>query len=422
MNMTFAEKILAKYAGEKKVEPGQIVTVRPDHLLMHDNAAPIISKIQPELKQYGVFSKDLPVIVLDHVIPAAAEKNAQQHKQIRAFVKSYKIKHFFDVGEGVCHQIIIEKGVARPGTLLLGSDSHTCSYGAVGAFSSGIDRTEAAALLLMGETWLKVPQSIKITLKGQLQRGVTAKDVILSIIGDVSASGADYCSVEFHGDIAQFSVDERFTIANMGVEMGAKNAMFPVDVVTMKYLSSVGVPRSTYTPIHPDAGAMYEQELSYDVAGIEPVVAVPHSVDNIKPVKEVVGVEIQQCLLGTCTNGRVSDFEIAAKILKGKKVHPNVRLLVLPSSRTVYLDAVKKGLISIFLEAGGTILPPGCGPCLGAHQGALAPGERCLSTSNRNFKGRMGCNEAEIYLASPATVAMSAIHGEISDPRKGVRA
>jgi 3-isopropylmalate dehydratase large subunit len=421
MNMTFAEKILAKYAGEKKVEPGQIVTVRPDHLLMHDNAAPIISKIQPELKQYGVFSKNLPVIVLDHVIPAAAEKNAQQHKQIRAFVKTYKIKHFFDVGEGVCHQIIIEKGLARPGTLLLGSDSHTCSYGAVGAFSSGIDRTEAAALLLTGETWLKVPQSIKIILRGRLKQRVTAKDVILSIIGDVSASGANYCSVEFHGNTAQFSVDERFTMANMGVEMGAKNAMFPVDAVTMKYFTSVGVSRSRYTPIHPDTGATYEQERSYDLEKIEPVVAVPHSVDTIKPVKEVAGVEIQQCLLGTCTNGRVSDFEIAAKILKGKKVHPNVRLLVLPSSRTIYLDALKKGFISVFLEAGGTILPPGCGPCLGAHQGALAPGERCLSTSNRNFKGRMGCKEAEIYLASPATVAMSAVHGCITDPRKGMR-
>ena len=200
MDMTFAEKILAKYAGEKQVRPGQIVTVKPDHLLMHDNAAPIISKIQPELKQYGIYNRDLPVIVLDHVIPAAAEKNALQHKQIREFVKTYKIPHFFDVGYGICHQIIIEKGLALPGTLLLGSDSHTCSYGAVGAFSSGIDRTEAAALLLTGETWLKVPQSIKITLNKKLRRFVTAKDVILSIIGDISASGADYCSVEFHGD------------------------------------------------------------------------------------------------------------------------------------------------------------------------------------------------------------------------------
>jgi homoaconitate hydratase family protein len=421
MNMTFAEKILAKYAGEKTVTPGQIVTVQPDHLLMHDNAAPIISKIQPELKEYGIYSKDLPVIVLDHVIPAAAEKNALQHKQIREFVKAYKIKYFFDVGYGICHQIVIEKGLALPGTLLLGSDSHTCSYGAVGAFSSGIDRTEAAALLLTGETWLKVPQSIKITLKGHLESGVSAKDVILSIIGDVSAAGADYCSVEFHGSVSQFSVEERFTMANMGVEMGAKNAVFPVDAVTMQYLSSIGIPKSKYKPMNPDADATYERELTYNLATIGPVVAVPHGVDKVKPIKEVEGIDIQHCLLGTCTNGRLSDLKVAAKILKGKKVHQNVRLLVLPASRKIYLDAVQEGYIKTFLEAGGTVLPPGCGPCLGAHQGVLAPGERCLSTSNRNFKGRMGCNEAEIYLASPATVALSAVVGKITDPRKVVR-
>jgi len=421
MGMTFAEKILAKYGGEKKVVPGQILTIKPDHLLMHDNTAPIISKIQPELKEYGIFSRTLPVIVLDHVIPASAEKNALQHKQIREFVKKYRIKHFFDVGYGVCHQIILEKGLALPGTVVLGSDSHTCSYGAIGAFSSGIDRTEAAALLLTGETWLKVPQSIKITLKGQLQRMVTAKDVILSIIGDVSASGADYCSVEFHENRNQFSVEERFTIANMGVEMGAKNAVFPVDDVTIKYLKSIGISKSKYTSINPDNNATYDRELTYNLTRIGPVIAVPHSVDKVKPIKEVEGIEIQQCLLGTCTNGRLSDFQIAAKILKGKTVHPNVRLLILPASRRIYLDALKEGFIKTFMEAGGTILPPGCGPCLGAHQGVLAPGERCLSTSNRNFKGRMGCNEAEIYLASPATVAISAIHGRITDPRKEVR-
>jgi len=416
--MTFAEKILAKYGGEKKVVPGQILTIKPDHLLMHDNAAPIISKIQPELKEYGIFSRSLPVIVLDHVIPAAAEKNAVQHKQIREFVKKYKIKHFFDVGCGICHQIIIEKGLALPGTVLLGSDSHTCSYGAIGAFSSGIDRTEAAALLLTGETWLKVPQSIKITLKGRLQHMVTAKDLILSIIGDISASGADYCSVEFQGNVNQFSIEERFTIANMGVEMGAKNAVFPVDDVTVNYLKSIKIPKSKYTPINPDENATYDRELTYNLSLIEPVIAVPHSVDKVKPIKDVEGIEIQQCLLGTCTNGRLSDFQIAAKILKGKTVHPNVRLLILPASRKIYLDALNKGLIKTFIEAGGTVLPPGCGPCLGAHQGVLAPGERCLSTSNRNFKGRMGCNEAEIYLASPATVAMSAVYGKITDPRK----
>jgi homoaconitate hydratase family protein len=419
MGMTFAEKILAKYAKEKKVVPGQIVTVKPDHLLMHDNAAAIIKKIQTDLAEYGVVNAELPVIVLDHVIPASDEKTAINHKTIREFVKKYKIKHFFDVGTGVCHQIMVEKGLALPGQLILGSDSHTCSYGAIGAFSSGIDRTEAAALILTGETWLKVSQSIKITLKGALQPGVFAKDIILRIIGDISASGADYCSVEFHGDIQQFSVEERFTIANMGVEMGAKNAVFPVDNVTTQYLKSIGV--SKYTAIDPDKDASYAKELKYNLSDIPPLVALPHSVDNVKSVSEAEGIEIQQCLIGTCTNGRLSDFQIAAKILKGKKVHPNVRLLVLPASRQIYLDALKEGIIDTLVEAGGVILPPGCGPCLGAHQGVLAPGERCLSTSNRNFKGRMGCKEAEIYLASPATVAVSAIYGKITDPRKEVR-
>ncbi len=420
MGMTFAEKILAKYAKEKKVVPGQIVTVKPDHLLMHDNAAPIVKKIQADLEIHGVVNTELPVIVLDHVIPASDEKTATSHKIIREFVKKYKIKNFYDVGTGVCHQIMMEKGLALPGQLLLGSDSHTCSYGAVGAFSSGIDRTEAAALLLTGETWLKVPQSIKISLKGKLQSGVYAKDVILRIIGDISASGADYCSVEFCGDIKQFSIEERFTIANMGVEMGAKNAFFPVDSVTTQYLKSIDISKSKYDPIDSDKDASYIKEINYNLPDIEPVVALPHSVDNVKSVKEIEGIEIQQCLIGTCTNGRLSDFRIAAKILKGKKVHPNVRLLVLPSSRQIYLDALKEGIIDTLVEAGGVLLPAGCGPCLGAHQGALAPGERCLSTSNRNFKGRMGCKDAEIYLASPATVAVSAIYGKITDPRKEV--
>ncbi|MCK4415818.1 MAG: 3-isopropylmalate dehydratase large subunit [Thermoplasmatales archaeon] len=420
MDMTFAEKILAKYSGEKEVVPGQIVTVKPDHLLTHDNTAPIIQKIKPELTEYGVHNKSLPIIVLDHVIPAASEKTANNHKIIREFVKNHKIEHFFDVGYGVCHQIVVEKGLALPGELLLGSDSHTCSYGAVGAFSSGIDRTEAAALMLTGETWLKVPNSIKITLEGKLQPSVTAKDVVLHIIGDISASGANYCSVEFHGNIEQFSVEERFTIANMGVEMGAKNAFFPVDNITTKYLKSIGISTSQYTAIYPDGDASYSKELKYNLSDITPVVALPHSVDNVKKIIEVEGLDIQQCLIGTCTNGRLSDFKIAAQILKGKKVHPNVRLLILPSSRQVYLDALKEGIIDTLIESGGILLPPGCGPCLGAHQGVLAPKERCLSTANRNFKGRMGCKDAEIYLASPATVAVSAVHGKITDPRKEV--
>lgn len=421
MGKTFAEKLLARYAKKDEVVPGEIVTVHPDHLLMHDNAAPIVKKVTSDLATYGICSPEMPIIVLDHVIPAADEKTATNHQLVREFVKKYKIRHFFDIGEGVCHQIVVEKGLALPGQLLLGSDSHTCSYGAVGAFSTGIDRTEAAALLLTGETWLKVPQSIKINVQGSMGPMVGAKDVVLWIIGQIGASGADYCSVEYHGDVGQFSVDDRFTIANMAVEMGAKNAVFPVDKVTMKYLHALGIAPAQFSAVAADADAKYASTLDVAVSEIPPMIAVPHHVDSVKPVTEVAGIAIQQCLLGTCTNGRLPDLKIAAKILKGKTVHRGVRLLVLPASRQVYLDAVKEGYIDVLVRAGGVVLPPGCGPCLGAHQGVLAPGERCISTANRNFKGRMGCKEAEIYLAGPATVAASAVHGVIADPRAEVR-
>jgi homoaconitate hydratase family protein len=417
MFMTFAEKILAMYSGEKEVVTGQIVTVKPDHLLVHDNAAAIIQKITSDLEEHGVFSKDLSVIVLDHVVPAASEKTASNHKVIRDFVKKYGIKYFFDVGFGVCHQVMIEKGLALPGMLLLGSDSHTCSYGAVGAFSSGIDRTEAASLMLTGETWLKVPDSIKINLSGKLDIGVYPKDLVLYIIGDVSSDGANYCSVEYHGDVDQFSVDDRFTVCNMGVEMGAKNSVFSFDDTTEKYLNHIGVSKSSYNPICSDKKACYFKELNYDLADIEPVVACPHNVDNVKPVSDLLDVNVHQCLIGTCTNGRLSDLEIASKILKDKKVHSDVRLLILPASKDIFEKALEKGIISILVRSGGIVLPVGCGPCLGAHQGCLAPGEVCISTANRNFKGRMGCKDADVYLASPATVATSAIYGKISDPR-----
>jgi len=420
--MTFAEKLLATYSGEKKVVPGQIVTVHPDHLLTHDNTAAIIQKIKPELETHGVYNPSLSIIVLDHVIPAASEKTATNHQIVREFVKTHKIEHFFDVGTGVCHQVVVEKGLALPGKLLLGSDSHTCSYGAIGAFSSGIDRTEAASLMLTGETWLKVPQSIKMTLRGVLPTGVYAKDVVLRIISDISASGANYCSVEFHGDVKQFSVEDRFTIANMGVEMGAKNAVFFVDEITTAYLDSIGIARSAYDAVYVDTDALYMKELDYDVSNMVPMVACPHTVDNVKPVNDLEGLDIQQCLIGTCTNGRLSDLRIATNILRGNHVHPDVRLLILPASKYIYEEALKEGIIEALVKAGGIILPPGCGPCLGAHQGVLAPGERCLSTANRNFKGRMGCKDAEIYLASPATVATSAIHGKLTDPRKEVHA
>ncbi len=418
MGQTFAQKVLARAAGLDEVAVSQIVTVRPAHLLTHDNTAAIIGKIGDDLAQYGVVSPDLSVIVLDHVTPAANEKTATGHKNVREFVAKYGIHNFYDVGEGICHQILVEKGHARPGTIIVGSDSHTCSYGALGVFSTGVDRTESAALLLTGQTWLKVPPTLRITLRGRFQPGVGAKDLVLRIIGDIGADGATYSAVEFHGDIANLSVPERFTVANMGIEMGAKVAVFPVDEQTVEYLEQVGVARGSYEPLWADADADYVRELEYDLAALEPVVAKPHTVDNVCPVGEAAGTRINQCLLGTCTNGRLNDLREAAGILKGKRISPNVRLLVLPASRAVFEAATEDGTMLTLSRAGATVLPPGCGPCLGAHQGVLAPGEACLSTANRNFKGRMGCKEAEIYLAAPATVAASALYGEITDPRK----
>ena len=420
MGMTFAEKVLARKSGQEVVVPGQIVIVQPDHLLTHDNTAAIVGKIQGDLEEHGVARPDMPVIVLDHVVPAATEKTAVNHQTARKFAAAHGLPNFFDVGVGVCHQVVVEKGLAKPGSVVVGSDSHTCSYGALGVFSSGVDRTEAAALLLRGETWLRVPETIKVTLDGALKPPVSAKDLVLTIIGDIGADGASYMAVEFHGNVSSLSIEERFTVANMGVEMGAKVAAFPVDGRTREYLSGIGVQPSDYTPVWADEDAAYVRELSYDLGAIEPVVALPHTVDNVKPVTEVQGIEMQQYLLGTCTNGRLSDLAAAAAILEGKKVAVGCRLLVLPASREVYEAAMDKGVLATLSRAGGIVLPQGCGPCLGAHQGVLAPGERCLSTANRNFKGRMGCKEAEIYLASPQTVAASALSGKLVDPRREV--
>jgi homoaconitate hydratase family protein len=417
--MTFAEKVLARKAGRKESRAGELVTCRPDRLLMHDNASAITDKIAKDAAEYGIADPDQPVIVLDHVIPASDEKTATSHRKIRDFVHRYGIRHFFDVGTGVCHQVMIEKGLVLPGMLAVGSDSHTCSYGSVNPFATGIDRTEAAALLLTGQTWFKVPETIGIRLSGRLPEMVSAKDLVLTIIGKLGADGADYCSVEYSGDIGHLTLDDRFVIANMGVEMGAKNAVFPVDEVTKGYLSSIGVRRTDWNAEWADDGAGYRDRLEFDLGSIVPALAAPHKVDRYTPVTEIEGLEVQQCLIGTCTNGRASDLAVAASILCGKRVSPDTRLLILPASRTELEKSLESGDIQTIVAAGGVLLPPGCGPCLGAHQGCLAPGERCLSTSNRNFKGRMGCKDAEIYLASPATVAATALTGRITDPRKG---
>ncbi len=418
MGSTFAQKVLANKSGQAQVVVGQIVMVQPDHLLTHDNTAAIVGKIGAELEQFGVARPEMPVIVLDHVVPAASEKTALNHKQTRDFVAKHSLPQFFDVGAGICHQVTVEEGLALPGQIVVGSDSHTCSYGALGAFSTGVDRTEAAALLLRGETWLRVPETMRIELSGKLSPMVDAKDLVLSIIGDIGADGANYRAVEFHGAVDSLSMEERLTIANMGIEMGAKIAVFPVDEITRSYLASIGVAEGSYQPQWADDDADYVQRLSYDLSAVEPVVACPHKVDNVKPVSELEGLEIQQVLLGTCTNGRYDDLAIAADILDGHTVAKGVRLLVLPASKRVFERALDGGVIAKLSRAGAIVLPPGCGPCLGAHQGVLAPGERCLSTANRNFKGRMGCKEAEIYLSSPATAAAAAITGKLNDPRK----
>ncbi len=417
MGQTFAQKVLARAAGLAEVVPGQIVTVRPDHLLTHDNTSAIIAKIEEDLRHYGVVRKDMPIIVLDHVIPAANEKTAAGHRRVREFVRKHGVVNFYDVGTGICHQVVVEKGYALPGKILVGSDSHTCSYGAVNAFATGIDRTEAAALLLTGETWFRVPPTIRVTLTGRLVAPVSAKDLILTIIGDIGAGGATYQAVEFHGDVGTLSIEERFTIANMGIEMGAKIAVFPADSRTEEYLDSIGVDREAYDAVWADDDAVYVRTETYDMRAVEPVIALPHKVDNVKAVGEVEGLPIDQALLGTCTNGRASDLRAAAEILEGKRVAPGVRLLVLPASAAVLRDVIADGTIAKLVDAGAVVLPPGCGPCLGAHQGVLAPGERCLSTANRNFKGRMGCKDAEICLASPETVAASALVGAVADPR-----
>jgi homoaconitate hydratase family protein len=416
MGKTFAEKVLAKKAGLKSVAPGQIVTVKPDHLLTHDNTSAIVGKVSDELKQYGLVDANLPVIAIDHVVPAVDEKTAIGHKKIREFVKSYGVKNFFDVGAGVCHQLMVEKGLALPGSLLLGSDSHTCTYGALNAFATGIDRTEAAVLLLTGETWLKVPETIKLLLKGSFPAAVMGKDLVLRIIGDIGADGANYQAVEFHGEISALSMDDRLTIANMGIEMGAKLAVFPVDAATRSYLEE-HAPGASWEAAWADDDASYCRKLDYDLGALEPLVAKPHAVDNVAPVREVAGLPIQQAFLGTCTNGRLSDLRAAASILKGKQVASGVRLLLIPASRSVFQAAIADGTLGALVDAGAMVAPPGCGPCLGAHQGLLAPGERCISSSNRNFQGRMGSKDAEVFLGSPLTVAASALTGVLTDPR-----
>ncbi len=416
MGKTFAEKILALKAGLDEAVPGQIVTVRPDKLLTHDNTS-AIAKTFRKIGVDRVANPEMNVIILDHVVPAANETYAQSHKETREFVREQGIAAFYDVGEGICHQVLPEHGHALPGMLIVGSDSHTPSHGALGAFAAGIGRTEAAAVMATGEIWLRVPQSMRIVIDGTLAERVSAKDLVLRIIGDIGADGADYMSVEFAGStIEGMSIGGRQVLCNMAAEMGAKNSYVAPDDTTRIWLA--GRTEQPYQEVLPDADAVYAQVLNYDAGDLAPQVAKPHRVDHVVSATEIDGLQINQALLGTCTNGRFEDLQAAADILRGKRIAPWVRFLVLPASREILLQAIEAGIVTDLVAAGATLLNPGCGPCLGAHEGCMAPGERTISTANRNFQGRMGSREAEIYLASPATVAASALRGAITDPRE----
>ncbi len=415
MGHTFAEKILARKAGLEEVVPGQIVEVTPDAALSHDNTAPI-SKIFRSIGVERVARPDIHVVVLDHATPAPTTKHAQNHKVIREFVAEQGITHFYDVGRGVCHQVLAEEGFALPGTLIVGSDSHTPTAGAFGAFAAGIGRSEMAVIMATGRIWLRVPESLKIVVHGQLREGVTSKDLALHVIGDLGADGALYQSVEWSGEaIEALDVEARMTIPNLMAEMGAKNAYIPPDEKTVAWLR--GRARRPYEAIYPDHDAAYQRVVEYDAGDIEPVVAKPHTVDNVVPLREVAGTPINQAFLGTCTNGRLSDLAQAAQVLEGRQLHPGVRLVVIPASSQVYLDALEAGYIRTFVEAGAVVESPGCGPCMGNHMGVPAEGEVTISTANRNFRGRMGTKESEIYLASPLVVAASAVAGYIVHPR-----
>jgi 3-isopropylmalate/(R)-2-methylmalate dehydratase large subunit len=414
--MTLAEKILARASGNKEVAAGDYVTAKIDVAMAHEGAAWVID----ELMKAGigrVWDPERIVILFDHWAPAPTELTAEMHKKIREFVKRHKIKHFYDIKAGICHQVMPEMGHVRPGELIVGTDSHTTTYGAFGAGGTGIGTTDMAVVFATGELWFRVPESIKFRIKGTLPKYVTSKDVILKIAGDYGTEVAQYKSVEFEGPtISNMSIASRMTLSNMAMEIGAKFALIAPDDKTISYVKS----RTTkpFTPLYPDPDAIYEKMYELDVSDLEPQVAFPHSVGNVKPISKAEGIKIDQAFLGSCTNGRLEDLVAAAEVLKDRKVHPDVRMIVIPASREVYLEALRAGIIETLLKAGAVVCNPTCGPCMGTHLGLLAEGERCISSSNRNFKGRMGSSKAEIYLASPYVVAASAVKGEITDPRK----
>ncbi len=415
MAQTMAEKIFSRKVG-RDVQAGEYVTASPDMVLCHEGFLPAASQlVKKGITQ--IWDPDRVVVVLDHYVPVSNERMAEGHKRIRAFVEQFGIVHFHEEGEGICHQVMMENGYVKPGELILGVDSHTCTYGALGAGAAGIGTSEMAYLLATGELWFRVPPSLKIELRGKLPELVSAKDVALAIAGRLGTDFANYRSIEYTGELVdELSVSSRIVLSNMAIEFGAKFGLFRGDETTLSYLQGVGVNAASL--FGPDEKATYEKIYQLDVSMLEPLIALPHSVAKVVPARTVEGCPIQQAFLGSCTNGRIEDLKVAAELLKGKCVASSVRLLVYPASRAVYRQAIEEGVIQIICDAGGIICPPCCGPCFGDHGGLLASGEKCVSSTNRNFVGRMGSPESEVYLASPATVAASALRGAICDPRE----
>lgn len=412
---TISEKILSRASGKPAIADDFIIA-NIDYAMAHDGTSVLAVKAFNEMGAKKVWNPERIIIPFDHIAPANNENAAKLQQNIRKWIKEQGITNFFDVGEGICHQVLPEHGFALPGKLIIGADSHSCTYGAFGAFATGVGATDMAEIFATGKLWLRVPKTIKITVEGKLAKGVSAKDMTLFIIKKVGADGANYKAIEYYGEtISELSMAERMTLCNMAIEMGAKTGIVPPDEKTFEYLE--GKAQEKYTPVYADKDAQYCEEYNFDVNDLEPQVAKPHEVDNVVGVGAVAGTPLDQVFIGSCTNGRYEDLEVVAKILKGKKV--KVRTIVLPASRSVLIRATESGIIATLLKSGVIIAPPGCGPCLGAHMGVICEGETCLSTSNRNFKGRMGAGGL-IYLSSPETAAASALRGEIADPREVV--
>jgi len=415
--LTLAEKILAAHCGRKRVSPGDLIDVRVDLVLSNDITAPIAIKEFRRIGVKKVFDPAKVVMVPDHFVPNKDIASAEQAKMMRDFALEQGLV-YFEVGEmGIEHVLLPEKGLVLPGDVVIGADSHTCTYGALGAFSTGMGSTDVAAAMATGDIWMKVPPTIKFVYHGKPRKWVSGKDLILYTIGDIGVDGATYSAMEFTGEaIASLSMDSRFTMANMAIEAGAKAGVFHVDAKTLDYVK----PRAkrTYKVYESDDGAQYSRVIEYDVSKIEPQVALPHKPSNVRPVSQVGNVEIDQVVIGSCTNGRLEDLMIAARVLKGRKVNRRVRCIIIPGSREVYLQALRRGLVRLFIEAGAVVSTPTCGPCLGGYMGVLAAGERCVSTTNRNFVGRMGSKDSEVYLANPAVAAASAVLGRIAGPKE----